>query len=725
MRIGGLASGIDTDQIIKDLMKAERIPLDKLFQKRQIVDWQRDAFRDINLSLSKFRDAFSKMRLQSTYNAFGLTSSNESLLTGTASSTAAPGSYDVVVENLAKVAKLQSENKVRNLNADQAITGTGALSPGATAAGAITVDVATIANDEVLTVDGKTVHFYNSNAGGIADTTNYDYSIDIYDSGATALKTSDAVASEIQALNFGTNVSLSINGTNTAQIDITATFAGAAGNDITTSYSNVDGISGTGNLTGGTDSDTITVSSIPKAGDILTINNQTIEFYDSTDGGSASGTNDFTIDISGKTTDQIATDIRGLAVAGVTLGGSTDQVTITSSTTGVSSSYSSNTGAKSTDKVLTAGDSETFTITNGEGLTATITVTDQDTYGSLATKISEAEDVSGNSLGVRANFDDTTSRFFISTRDMGGDQSITFQNTTFVQDQILGGGATFSTTGEFGSLTFDGIQVDNLTSNNTTINGINLTLIKEDLNETVTLTVNSDTESPFNAIKEFVESYNELIAGIDEKLSEPKYRDFPPLTDEQRQELSDKEAELWDEKAKSGLLRNDPILRSVLYDFRRSFGDPVEGIATGEIQQLSEIGITTGNYRDGGKLFIDEDKLKAALSEKPDEVMNLFTKKAEVEGNESQMGFGMRIYEDVNNSIDRIRSKAGSTGITLSDQSILGKSLKRLNTQISDFEDRLTMTENRYWRQFTAMERAINQMNQQSAWMTQNMFGGQ
>nr|WP_200908438.1 flagellar cap protein FliD N-terminal domain-containing protein [Rossellomorea vietnamensis] len=54
MRIGGLASGMDTDQIIKDLMKAERIPLDKLEQKKQYLEWQRDDYRDMNKMVFDF-----------------------------------------------------------------------------------------------------------------------------------------------------------------------------------------------------------------------------------------------------------------------------------------------------------------------------------------------------------------------------------------------------------------------------------------------------------------------------------------------------------------------------------------------------------------------------------------------------------------------------------------------------------------------------------------------
>jgi flagellar hook-associated protein 2 len=507
MRIGGLASGMDIDSLVLDLMKAERMPLDKLFQKRQTLDWQRDAFRDVNLQLSKFRDDYSKMRLQSTFNAYGVTSSNESAVKATASSSASPGTYEVADVIMAKVAKVNSANAIEQ--------------------------------------------------GGV-------------------------------------------------------------------------------------------------------------------------------------------------------------QVT-------------------STTKVLAAGESETFKVQNGSGLESTITVTDADTFGSLAKKIAEVTDTStGESLGLRANFDDTTGRFFFSTKEMGASEQITFVENAnaFVKNTILNDTAlsgtdldTYTYSGQDGSFTFDGIAVTGLTSNDTTVNGINISLLQE--GQTATLTVKSDTTKAVDMIKDFVESYNELIASIDTKLNEPSYRDYPPLTDQQREGLSDKEAERWDEKAQSGLLRNDPLLRSTLTELRRSLMDPVEGIAAGEIDRLSQIGITTGNYKDGGKLFIDEDKLKAALTDKPDEVMNLFTKSAEVTGNQDQMGVGKRVYEDINDALDRLKSKAGIPGVLLADQSVLGKNLNRLDDQISRWEDKMIQVENRYWRQFTAMEKALNQMNQQSSWMMQNMFGGQ
>ena len=52
-------------------------------------------------------------------------------------------------------------------------------------------------------------------------------------------------------------------------------------------------------------------------------------------------------------------------------------------------------------------------------------------------------------------------------------------------------------------------------------------------------------------IKSFVEKYNEFVDKTQTLLTEKKYRDFPPLTDAQREDLTDKEIELWEEKAKA------------------------------------------------------------------------------------------------------------------------------------------------------------------------------
>src|SRR5699024_1844577 len=117
----------------------------------------------------------------------------------------------------------------------------------------------------------------------------------------------------------------------------------------------------------------------------------------------------------------------------------------------------------------------------------------------------------------------------------------------------------------------------------------------------------------------------------------------------------------------------------------------------------------TKNYLDGGKLEIDEDKLKEALRENSDDVYKLFTNSTQGEGR----GLIHRFDDTLDRTQANIEEKAGKDHHTLDNYS-LGKRMKEINDRISDFESRMIRVEQRYWNQFTAMEKALSNLNQQS-----------
>ncbi|CAM5335467.1 flagellar capping protein [Bacillus safensis FO-36b] [Bacillus safensis subsp. safensis] len=113
----------------------------------------------------------------------------------------------------------------------------------------------------------------------------------------------------------------------------------------------------------------------------------------------------------------------------------------------------------------------------------------------------------------------------------------------------------------------------------------------------------------YDKIKQFVDKYNELVEQINGKVNEKKNRDYHPLTAEEKKAMSEKEIELWETTAKSGLLRSDSILRSGASKIR---SDLYANITTSDANkiQLTQIGISTSSsYKDGGKLeFIKKKK---------------------------------------------------------------------------------------------------------------------
>ncbi|WP_241737870.1 flagellar cap protein FliD N-terminal domain-containing protein [Anoxybacillus flavithermus] len=117
MRIGGLASGMDIDKIVGDLMKVERAPIDKLKQKKQLLEWQRDAYRDMNRLLDALdKHIFDGVMRQSTFLQKKVTSSNENIVTATSTPSASNQTVEISnIEKLATAARWTS-GEIKNKN---------------------------------------------------------------------------------------------------------------------------------------------------------------------------------------------------------------------------------------------------------------------------------------------------------------------------------------------------------------------------------------------------------------------------------------------------------------------------------------------------------------------------------------------------------------------------------------------------------------------------------
>lgn len=379
-------------------------------------------------------------------------------------------------------------------------------------------------------------------------------------------------------------------------------------------------------------------------------------------------------------------------------------------------------GQKVLDNYKATGDTTLqFTVTNGEGVTQglkEIIIKKDDTIDTIISKFNSSE------LGVTAFYDTQNDKFVITKKDTGDGSSLSVatgsSTETFMADlgfTLVSNELSGKKVGVDASFEINGYTTTRST-NTFDISGVTYTLQQAG---TANITVTNDTNATFDLIKGFVDKYNETIEAINKKTSETKYRDFPPLTDAQRKDLSEKEAELWDEKAKSGMLRGDSILISATNTMRQNLYATVN---TGDANydQLSEIGITTTNrYLDKGKLEIDEKKLRDALAANPDAVMKLFAGSGTTDADK---GVASRLRETIDKVIDKVELKAGNA-LRTNAQFTLGRELTDVDKRISAFEDRLVQVEDRYWRQFQAMEAAIQRSNQQSAYLMQQFGGGQ
>ncbi|WP_077601932.1 flagellar filament capping protein FliD [Oceanobacillus sojae] len=268
--------------------------------------------------------------------------------------------------------------------------------------------------------------------------------------------------------------------------------------------------------------------------------------------------------------------------------------------------------------------------------------------------------------------------------------------------------------------TYNGAYEVETQDNHYQLNGVTFQFLNKTDGE-ATLNVTNDIDHTVDKIKEFVEAYNEIVDKINESQREQVYRDFPPLTDEQKSDMTEREIELWEEKAKSGMLKGEAALSSGLTGMRSSWYSTVKN--DGAFSSLIELGIeTTADYMDGGKLVIkDEAKLRDALADDPDSVQKLFSNNVEGEGR----GLINRLEDAVEGTISQINQRAGKATSVSLDGYALGKRMEDINSRIENFERRLEKVESRYWKQFSEMERAISMMNQQSDMLMSNFYPAQ
>lgn len=618
LRITGLATGLDTDQIISDLMRVERMPYDRLYQKKQLDEWKRDAYREITSLLSGFRSEFldylrpsNNMLSQSTYKQFiiqaidSATGKDSTVVQVSGSSKAFEGTHTIRVDRLATADKAVSAAPVT-----KAVEGT-PLS---------------------YSLSGKTVKI---NLDGVTR----EITLDDY---ADADELVNKADTGLQAL--------------------------------------VNKAFGQGKI-------------------VVTYDSGTLKFE------TAGGASRITL-LRGTTED-------ALPELGIN-DGQSNRINTDNTLEVLAESFSTPLEFDENEQIV-------FSI-NGEEFTFNKT----DTLASVINTITSSE-----KANVTFSYDEVTDRFTIVSKTTGDGDNITVSQT---------GGNFFEAIGisTENPVTEEGVdaqvvldkEVITRSSNTFTVNGVTYTLLKES-DDIQNISLSLDVDAVYERIDTFVKKYNELIDFINGKLNEKYDRNYPPLTEEQKKAMSEDEIKLWEEKAKTGLLRNDEILQKIVYDMRKALYDPVKGVGV----SLSGIGITTGSYESRGKLIINEIELKKALRNTPDMVMDLFSKQSEIPYTEwgeratryAGEGLAHRLHDIIQDNIRITRDNSGNKGLLLMKAGMKGDSTEFTNTmyqsiieterKMNSFLDQLINKENQYYAQFAALERAIGQMNMQMNWL--------
>ncbi|MGE4354450.1 MAG: flagellar filament capping protein FliD [Oscillospiraceae bacterium] len=247
-------------------------------------------------------------------------------------------------------------------------------------------------------------------------------------------------------------------------------------------------------------------------------------------------------------------------------------------------------------------------------------------------------------------------------------------------------------------------------SNEFSIDGITFDLNKVTAgteNEVTNFRVERDYSSTVSAISSFVDGFNTFISKLDSLVSAKDISDdYPPLTDAQKEEMSEEQITTWEKKAKQGILHNDPDLEKLISNLKSAFFSPAGG--TGKAS--TAIGISGGSYygSDKGRLTLDTDALNAALESSPDTVVSMFTG-GDSNSSSSKMGIIYKIKSALTTYEGNADDAIDDTELKIDDK----------ESDIDDLEDRLDSLAESYYEKFSAMETALATLNSQASYISQ------
>lgn len=377
-------------------------------------------------------------------------------------------------------------------------------------------------------------------------------------------------------------------------------------------------------------------------------------------------------------------------------------------------------------KDLGVEDSATFTI-NGTKFTFTSDYT-------VAKMMSEIN--ASKNAHATMTFSTLTNSFALSSSGYGTSASIEFsaENGSAGAELLSTLGLTSGTLtqGRNLQLEVNGETIET-SSNSFTADGTTMTFTSAAQGAEFSYEVKKDNSSAIDAIKSFVEDYNKIIEEVYGQLDQKPDSDYYALTDDdiEDMDLSEKQQEKWEEKAKEGLLYNDSTVSTVMQKMRFVLYSTVK-TADGQTFSLFSMGITTSDdWGDHGKLELDETKLEAAFEQYADQIADLFAgTTVDENGNTVKTGIMHKLDDVLTGAVKTTGARkdkgtlvqlAGTkTGTSATDNSIYDQ-LKSISTLISSLETRYEKQQDRYWKQFSNLETMMGSLNSQTSYIQQLM----
>lgn len=670
MRMTGLISGLDTETLITQMISGHKTKVENAQKEQTKLKWKKEAWSSLNTKLYSFyTGALSNFKSVGTYKAKKVESTDDSKIKVTSSNSAVNGVHTLSVKQLASSAYLTGaslQNKAFN-----------------------TTSYVAAENADVKLSDLK-------------DSKGYDL--------------------ELDGKSF--EISYKTTGPDGQEATVTKTITAQAGSDGTL-QSVIDNM----NRSLKDEGINMTVSYNATKGALEFVNNtaQEVKGADGTVTGYEGGV-DYTL----KTADDAAAKALGISKDGVTVSQKKSDageniLTMNSAfhVKTVSDTAAAVTGStKLTDMGIADGTTYTMTVGSGnDAKTYTYTIDQTTTLKSLAAQFSK--------MGVTASYDEKQGRFFVNSAESGAayDFTLTADNADAVSKLGLDAASATKVDAADAIVVYNGATFQQ-SSNNFSLNGLNFTIndvttakdeqgnIKDN---PIRMTVTTDTDTIYNAVKSFVKEYNSLIKEMNTLYNADRAKDYEPLTSDEKENMSEKEIEEWEQKIKDSLLRRDDKLSSLTSSMRTTLNKSVEYTNTnGETKRysLASFGINTGRWNEYGQLHINgdpddadykdyDDKLRAAIEEDPGALIQTLST------------LGGELYTNFQKAM---KSSDYSSALTFYDDKQMDKEISNYDDRIAKLQEKMNDVEDRYYKQFAAMESALAKL-QSSQSSLSSLFG--
>lgn len=243
-------------------------------------------------------------------------------------------------------------------------------------------------------------------------------------------------------------------------------------------------------------------------------------------------------------------------------------------------------------------------------------------------------------------------------------------------------------------------------SSNFSINGLNINALAETGDNTITINTSQDNQGIYDKVKDFLTQYNEIINEMQSLYNADSAKGYTPLTDDQKEEMSEKEIEKWEDKIKAAILRRDSSLGTLITKMTQAMSNPIQ--INGRGYSLADFGIQTLGFLNAPKneqyayhIYGDEDD--SATSSKEDKLMSMINSDPDTVI-EYMQNLASNLYNAVGSEM---KSSNLRTAYTVYNDKEMANEQKSFEKLIKQWEEKIADMEDRYYKKFSKMESTL------------------